>query len=344
MMRVLPRLRLLFVMLCCASWSAEPLLAQTSPKGTFKIETVEKPAEDPTADPYEQQYVVSTADPKVREPLGKPRQAHPAEYFISPDERWIFATYHLGSRMGGAELFKRGEGLKFHDLNPSQSFAEMAWRYFADNEKIDSAKVPFFQNGVGITDFVAWSPDSARLLVALRGDDFDENDPRRGIYLWYLYFNTRSGELELTDYLRRLDKDAWKRFRDEKLRANFGEAASAEPLDELPTEAESRKRYEVADRRVKELFQKLIDIDEKQLRQSIHDEQTSQTQREIYQEQLKSSRDLQRTWIKTREIGAKVYADSGNKSTAPRRYWQYMADRAEAQANALKQQIEIEER
>ncbi len=245
--------------------------------------------------------------------------------------------------MGGAELFKRGEGLKFAPVQP-QGLAQLVWQYFADKEKIDPAKIPFFQNGVGIIDFVAWSPDSARLLVALRGGGFDENDRRRGIYLWYLYFNTRSGEIELTDYLRRLNKDAWARFRDEKLRANFGEAASAEPLGECPPEAESKKRYEVADRRVKELFQELVDIEEKQLQQSIHDDQTSQTQREIYEEQLKSSRDGQRAWIKTREIGARVYADSGNKSTATRRYWQHMADSTEAQAKALKEQIEIEKR
>lgn len=341
-MRVLPIPRLLLVVLCCACWSAQVLPAQTSPKGTFKIETVETPAEDPTADPSEQQYVVSTADPKVREPLGKPRQAHPAEYFISPDERWIFATYHLGSRMGSAELFKRGEGLKFAPVKP-ESLAEQAWQYFAGKEKIDPEKLPFFQDGVGIIDFVAWSPDSARLLVALRGGDFDENDQHRGIYLWYLYFNTQSAQPELTDYLRRLDKGAWERFRDEKLRANFGEAASAEPLGELPPEAESKKRYQVADRHVKELFQKLINTEQKQLDRSTHDEQTSQTQREIYEEQLKSSRDGQNAWIKTREIGAKLYADSGNKSTAPQRYWQHMADNTEAQATALKEQIENED-
>jgi hypothetical protein len=342
-MKVLPTPRLLFLVLCCASWSAEPLLAQTSPKGTFKIETVEKPAEDPTADPYEQQYVVSTSDPNVREPLGEPRQAEPARYYISPDERWIFATIHFGSRMGGGELYKRGEGLKFGPVE-SKSFDELAWRFFAEHEKLNPEELPFFQNHIGIIDFVAWSPDSTRLLVALRGGDFDENDPRRGIYLWYAYFNTRSGKLELTDYLRRLNKDAWKRFRYEKVRADFGEAASAEPLGELPPEAESKKRYEAADRRVKELFGELVDMEEALLQQSTHDEEASQTQRETYKEQLKSSRDLQRTWIKKREIGARVNADFGNKSTAPRRYWQYMADSTEAQANALKEQIEIEKR
>ena len=108
----------------------------------------------------------------------------------------------------------------------------------------------------------------------------------------------------------------------------------------MPSEAESKKHYEAADRRVKESFQKLLDIQEKQLQQSIHDEQTSPTQRQIFEEQLQSSRDMQRSWIKTREIGAKLYVDSGNKSTAARRYWQYMADSTEARASEIERELE----
>ena len=159
---------------------------QTSPKGTFKIETVYIPAEDPTTDPYDQQYVVSTADPNIREPLGDKRQAMSAEYFISPDERWIFATYSLGSHMGGAdELFKRGEGLKFKPVK-SQRLAELSWRFFAEQEHLEPDDVPYRQGDEGIIDFVAWSPDSARLLVDLRGGVGDERN--RGIYLWLPLF------------------------------------------------------------------------------------------------------------------------------------------------------------
>jgi hypothetical protein len=64
------------------SLSAQDKAAQTSPKGTFRIETVFTKAEDP-ADEYEQQYVVATADPNIREPLGEKRQVQPATYFNS---------------------------------------------------------------------------------------------------------------------------------------------------------------------------------------------------------------------------------------------------------------------
>jgi hypothetical protein len=72
--------------------------------------------------------------------------------------------------------------------------------------------VPYGQGDEGIIDFVAWSLDSARLLVDLRAGDFG-GERKRGIYRWYLYFNTKTEGLELTDYLRRLDKDAWKRWK-----------------------------------------------------------------------------------------------------------------------------------
>jgi hypothetical protein len=339
---------LLLVVFCCATCSGGVILAQTSPKGTFKIESESKPsppdiegpppqtspkgtfkietvytaAEDPTTDPYEQQYVVSTADPKVREPLGEPRQAHPAEYFISPDERWIFATYHLGSHMGGAdELFKRGEGLKFKPVR-SQKLAELSWRFFAEQEHIEPDDVPCRQGDDGIVDFVAWSPDSARLLVDLRGGVGDERN--RGVYLWYLYFNTKTERLELTDYLRRLDKGAWNRWKtfyeEEGGRSIFPEAASAEPLAELPPETELKKRSEDADSKLNKTYNEIL--------------------AKLDKEQKTSLREDQRQWIKTRDAGATFYKQAGGKSAAEGRYWQYMLDSTEARILAVERYSE----
>jgi uncharacterized protein YecT (DUF1311 family) len=333
---------LLFVVFCCASWSGGVLIAQTSPKGTFKIEsepkppppglegpppqtspkgtfkieTVYIPAEDPTTDPYEQQYVVSTADPNIREPLGDKRQVVPAEYFISPDERWIFATYHLGSHMGSGDLFKRGDGLKFAPVRP-QRLAELSWRFFAEQEHMKLDDMPYSQGDEGIIDFVAWSPDSARLLVDLRGGVGDERN--RGIYLWYLYFNTKTERLELTDYLRRLDKDAWKRWKafydEEGNTPIFPEAASAEPLAELPPETELKKRYEDADSKLNKTYNEIF--------------------AKLDKDQQTNLRDDQRRWLKTRDAGAKFYKESGGKSTPEQRYWQYMLDSTEAQLRHL---------
>jgi hypothetical protein len=288
----------LSLLLFCGGLSRDLLVAQTSPKGTFKIETVETHAEDPTADPYpyEQQYVVSTADPKVREPLGEPRSAQPADYFISPDERWIFATIHLGSRMADGELFKRGEGLKFQQANKLRPFAAQAWRFFAKEEGLNPDAVHSERGDAGMIEFRGWSPDSGRLLVDLRAGDFRDKRERR-VDEWYVYFNTKTGKFELTNYLRRLNKGAWDRYANLSGYSGLVPEVMAEPLGELPLETASKTRYEAAQRRIKESCGN-------------------------------------RTPRDTPEIGAKFYAESGPTSTADRRYWQYMADSTEASARA----------
>jgi len=124
-------------------------------------------------------------------------------------------------------------------------------RFFAKQERLKPEDVPYLQvfeghlAEEGIIDFVTWSPDSGRLLVDLRAGEFG-GDRKRGIYKWYLYFKTKTQKVELTDYLRRLNKDAWKRWKNfgEEGAAVFPEAASAEPLGELASENELKKRYE----------------------------------------------------------------------------------------------------
>jgi hypothetical protein len=118
--------------------------------------------------------------------------------------------------------------------------------------------------------------------------------------------------LELTDYLRWLNKDVWKRWKNfgEEGAPIFPEAASAEPLGELPPEAELKKRYQDEDGRLNKTYNEVLS--------------------KIDKEQQTSLREDQRRWIKTRDTGAKLYKESGDKSTAQRRYWQYMLDSTEA--------------
>jgi uncharacterized protein YecT (DUF1311 family) len=326
-MKILSPARLLFVMFCCASWSGGLLLAQTSPKGTFKIESESKPAPSPIEGTDVADFVVSTADPKVREPLDDHADTTQISYYISPDEKWIYGQIYSGHKMTDGQLFKRGEGLKFQAINQSQRFGEMAWRFFAKQERLKPDDVPYLQlfEGhlvrEGIIDFVAWSPDSGRLLVDLRAGDFG-GDRSRGIYEWYLYFNTKTQSLELTDYLRRLNKDAWKRWKNfgEEGAPTFPEAASAEPLAELPPEADLKKRCEEADSRLNKTYNEVLT--------------------KIEKEQQTSLREDQRRWIKTRDAGAKLYKESGGKSTAERRYWQYMLDSTEARIPAVQRYLQ----
>jgi uncharacterized protein YecT (DUF1311 family) len=243
-----------------------------------------------------------------------------ADYYISPDEKWIYDEARYGHKMTGGQLFKREEGLKFRSLE--MDFAEAAWRFFAKQEQLEPNDVPYLElvdgqpAAVGIIDFVAWSPDSTRLLVDLRAGDFGGKS-QRGVYKWYLYFNTKTQAFEITDYLHRLNKDAWKRWKNfgDELGSSFPEAASAEPVAELPSDAELKKSYEETDRHLNEVYQEILSKIDKEAQESLRQDE--------------------RDWLKTREPGAKFYADSGVKSTAQRRYWQHMLDSTQAQLRHL---------
>jgi len=46
-------------------------------------------------------------------------------------------------------------------------------------------------------------------------------------------------------------------------------------------------------------------------------------------------REDQRSWLKNRDAGAKLYKELGGKSTPEQRYWQYLLDSTEAQLRHL---------
>jgi len=223
--------------LFCLLTNAIP--GQTS---SFKIESVEG-AQKPDRDDVDvSEFVVSTKDPHLKELLSEHPSTTRVSFVISPDKKWIFEHASYGSRMAGGQLFKRGNGLKF-DALPGD-FDESVWRFFAREEKIPEEKVPFFagDSHEGIIDFVAWSSDSARVLVSLRAGDFDGNR-QRGVYLWYAYFNTKEGKFELTDRLRSANEGAWERWENfgEERAGKFKELTTAERVDQSARSKSEKK-------------------------------------------------------------------------------------------------------
>ena len=284
------------------------VLGQTGASFNIESETKSKGDEQIVSD-----FVVSNSDPKTRELLHEHPDTTGANYVLSPDEKWIYDQAHYGHKMSGGQIFKHAEGLKFKPVQ--DQFDDAVWHFFAKQESLNQKDVPYFDSGEGIIDFVAWSPDSARLLLALRVGEIG-GERTRGVYDWYFYFNTQTEKFEVTAYLRRLNKDAWKRWKnfDEKL--VFPEALSAEPVNNLALASELKKRYEDADKRMNDSYR--------------------QTLAKIDKEQQTNLRDDQRHWLKNREAGAKLYKESGGgKSTPEQRYWQYMVDSTEAQSRHL---------
>jgi len=212
---------------------SNPLVAQIASSDSFKIESVEE-AQKPDTDEVDiSEFVVSTKDPQRRESLDKHPNTTHVSFHVSPDQEWIYESLSYGSRMNGAQLFKRKDGLKFEPLQ--RDFEEAVWEFFGEEEKIEKSRVPYFagDSREGIIDFVAWSRDSKRILLALRVGDFD-GARRHGVYLWYLYFNTRDDKFELTDRLRTANKGAWKRWKNfgEERAGRFKELTTAESIDQ----------------------------------------------------------------------------------------------------------------
>lgn len=212
---------------------SNPLSAQIASSASFKIESVEE-AQKPDTDAVDvSEFVVSTKDPQRKELLDEHPNTTHVSFHVSPDQKWIYESLSYGSRMNGAQLFKCKDGLKFEPLQ--RDFEEAVWEFFGKEEKIDKSRVPYFagDSHEGIIDFVAWSHDSNRVLLALRVGDFD-GERQHGVYLWYLYFNTRDGKFELTDRLRAANKGAWKRWENfgEEGAGKFKELTTAESIDQ----------------------------------------------------------------------------------------------------------------
>jgi hypothetical protein len=143
----------------------------------------------------------------------------PSEFHASPNEEWIWAAHHIGSCLRGSELFHRtGPG----KIDQIEGFNEHAW---ANAVQFGLFAKNFSDEGrCNMVEFDAWSGDSARLFFTLRGGEGRGQMEDRGIY-----FNTRTHNFELTDYVRKVNKT-----KSEMIRC-------AEPVDPLPAEPELKK-------------------------------------------------------------------------------------------------------
>jgi hypothetical protein len=128
--------------------------------------------------------------------------------------------------------------LKFEHLFKSGDakarFDNEAWKFFSNTEGVPFAKIDANDQGPTQVSFLEWSADSGRLLIDLHGgltgrDDLRSDDKKPGVSLWLAYYNTKTQKFELTDKLRRWNKDARKRWM----------ASEAQSAGVLPPSAES---------------------------------------------------------------------------------------------------------
>lgn len=276
----------------------KPRVLKTSPTGTFRV--VE------SGDDF---WIVTAADETQRTKMHSAELVIPEEFRFSPDEKWLYVELHHGSCMSGADLYRRSDSKAAgpNDIGPFQSIEpsleDGAW---AEAMKQQLFTENFADDGLcAMVRFGAWSDDSGRLLLVMRG-----GEERRKTVGRYLYYNTRSGGFELTPYLRKVNAAFAKSH-------EINVLACAEPVGPLPDEATLKQQYARVDNKLNENYQNMIAKVEKEggeiaarLRQS------------------------QREWLKARDAGLQIYLAAFSPAEKERRRLQFLIDVSRAEAEA----------
>jgi uncharacterized protein YecT (DUF1311 family) len=273
----------------------KPQVLKTSPSGTFRV-----------VQNSEEFWIVTAADEKQRTKMHSAELAIPEEFRFSPDEKWLYVELHHGSCMSGADLYRRSDSKAAgpNDAGPFQrieppledgAWAEaMKQRLFTKNFADEGA--------CAMVRFGAWSDDSGRLLLVMRG-----GEERRETVGRYLYYNTRTGGFELTPYLRKVNAASAKSH-------EINVLACAEPVDPLPDEATLKQQYAAVDKKLNENYQKMLAKAEK--------------------ETVPELRRSQREWLKARDAGLRIYLAAFPPAEKEQRRLQFLIDVSRVEAEA----------
>src|SRR6266516_2300549 len=254
-----------------------------SPGGGLRIERNDEKA-----------WVISTKNPDQRAELPPLEGISPFddEFHASPNDEWIFGVRKMAHGFSNGDLFHRvdPEHVEVAPTQEDQSFNDRVWPYCVKQGAL-KANYSAEEGGAdtGLTDFAAWSLDSSRLLVQLRG-----GDRHKTLHTCHVYFNTRTKTFEITDYLRKLNK------------TKSAPLACAEPVDPLPSEAELKTRFDALDQQLNKTYGGVI----------------AKTQKD----RVSLVRESERTWIKHRDEGAKIYVSLFPDAEKERRRLQFVGD------------------
>jgi Lysozyme inhibitor LprI len=238
--------------------------------------------------------LVAANDPQTRVPLPISEQAKADTEmglaFISTDEQWIFSDDTL---CPGRLYHRKGELECVQE--PAECLREAAFRFLAEQEKIDEKLIGPL--AFGSIEFVDWSSDSRRLLLALSASIGPAEKGsgggifKKGIGWWLCYFNTETGKFELTDRLRTANRDTRKQWDGYSAPSAAGPMTplSAEPVGHEAPWMPVKRRFETTDKHLNEVYAALL----KKLEPAAR-------------EQLKKE---QREWLIQRDADAAVYAN-----------------------------------
>lgn len=190
--------------------------------------------------------------------------------FISPDDRWIYVMQSIAEEQDDGwnigYLYRRVPGTP--DAAPryepaaDERFDILAFRFLVSEERLH-AQHPGELEEEGIVtraaNFVAWSADSARLLIALdyQSGNFPDNV---GVTAWLCYFNTRTGTFERTERLRVADSIvlAPVRTQDNVIPGSAAEVLHAESIGQEGPFVPAKDRLAKADERLNAVYRQLM--------------------------------------------------------------------------------------
>ena len=259
----------------------------TSPSSGFRIES--RFPETSAADETADIWLVSTKDPAQRVKLPKQSADSPTddEFHFSPNEEWLFGLRHVGSGLRDGNIYHLLQPLRIEVVGKQGYFNELVWE---QGVKLGALKENYSAAGVyAMTAFGNWSLDSSRLLIRLCGGEKKGN-----MLCGFLYFNTRTNKFEVTDYSRKLNK------------AKPEPLVCAEPMDPLPSEAELKQRFDTLDRELNKKYAEVLAKAEK--------------------DRVPLIREAQRSWLKKRDAGEKIYVESFPSMEKAQRRLQYLGD------------------
>src|SRR6266516_5452386 len=257
----------------------------------------------------EDAWVISTKDPTQRAKVPPLEGISPVddEYHSSPNDEWLFGVRSMAHGFSNGDLFHRvdPQHIKIAPTEKDQSFNDLVWPYCVKQGAL-KANYSAEEDGAdtGLTDFVAWSFDSSRLLVQLRG-----GDRHKTLHACYVYFNTRTRAFEMIDYLRKLNK------------TKSSGLACAEPTDPIPSEADLKTRLDILDQQLNKKYADVIAQSEK--------------------DRVSLVREAQRKWIKYRDEGARLYVSLFPEAEKVRRHLQFLGDVTAARIEVPPEQWEL---
>ena len=205
----------------------------TSPRGTFRIEQERKWDSGMQVGTITA-WIIPAADSGQRVRLDEPfDDTKGRHFFISPDEQSICATVHQHSQLQSLMLYRRENGLQFKLVateDEEGGDGHHLWDFDKNDRFGPKADLEANETGRVYNYFVAWSSDSARLLVERRSQLEAKKDGEHAWRRHYFYFNLRRAKLEHTQYLRALNR-AVRNY--DAARKEYVVPAFAEPLDAL---------------------------------------------------------------------------------------------------------------